>query len=1289
MHTGQLTGAGQFELTNLNVNGTTRQAALTLDQTGDSTFAGRFTGTGSLTKTGAGALTLTGANTATGGLTVNAGTVDTTGGGTLADTGAITIQSGATFIAGTADTVGVVSNAGSYQVNAVQTVASLDNMVTGTTSLNADLVASGPVRNNGIIMVSGSRQITTQGLTGSSTGRIMLTNATDALTLNQSGNSIYAGQINGTGPVTKTGNGVLHLTGANGFGGGLQVNAGTIDTTGGGTLSDSGTITIQPGAGFIAGTADITGAVTNNGIYQVNAVQQVASLHNTATGTSTLQAALLTAGSVHNDAGGTINQQADILAAGLVDNEGLIEVTGNHSTSSGGYTGAGTTDLNAGALLTVWQNAGSVYSGRFTGAGALAKGGSGTLTLTGANTATGGLTVIAGTVDTTGGGTLADTGAITIQSGATFIAGTADTVGAVSNAGNYLVNTAQTVASLGNAGSGTTRLNADLTATGPVSNDGRIVVSGTRQVTTTGLTGGSSGQITLANASDALALNQSGNSTYSGQLSGAGSVTKSGDGTLTLNKPGGFDVTSLIIDQGTVALDGAYILAERVGVTVNSTQDHTGTLSLLNGDQRITNLSGAGNVALGSNRLTVLGDSSFTGHVSGTGVLDIRQGSFQVNDSLTSTDPNSIFNVGSQPNAGGPASNPSVTVNSNSTLAFPRVDLQPGSTLVVQNSAAVQSGNINLNSASLLEVTGGGNVNTGNAGALTMTGSAARLLVHGGANVQTGTLDVTGTSGNRLDIVGNLQTGTLNIHTSASNRADAAVLHLGDVTQGLAGTVSASGTTVSGGLVSGVGRINGSVTMGQNSWLAPGNSPGQITVGNLALQTGSTTEMQVAPHPAGARVAGSDYDQVVVNGNMSITGNAVLQLQPYNGGTVAAGEAIQLFAVQPGKVSGQFGSVQNSGLGNVVYSLGSGSVVGLGAGGYGGFLASAARTENQSRILSDLMVSDAGGVQQFYGGKLVERLAAAYAVGADTGAVFARFSPEVYASLMDQVKTSLLYSAPGIADDLQRTPVGLSASYFSRELKTGSQSGQASYDVRASGVRLGYGDIAAGDIAWRGNLMLEHGKVGGDYFNSSGDGYSGSVQLAKPLASVSGLYLTGRLGYGEQRNDVTRQTNDGPAHVKGLGSRAWLAGVGLAHVGKAGSLRLQSAVEVVGYSAEVDGFSESNSQSVADALSVKRQSQSGGALVLSVGLSGAATEQLELSLGGQLVSYQKRGYDVTASLNTENTPFTVHAKGLSATQFNLNAGALYHITPVDSLGASVQGFNDGGYQANVTYNHSF
>ncbi|OWU67522.1 hypothetical protein ATO2_14590, partial [Roseovarius sp. 22II1-1F6A] len=58
-------------------------------------------------------------------LAVDGGTVDTTAGGTLADDAALNIATGATFVAGTADTVGVVTNDGTYDVNAAQTVASL------------------------------------------------------------------------------------------------------------------------------------------------------------------------------------------------------------------------------------------------------------------------------------------------------------------------------------------------------------------------------------------------------------------------------------------------------------------------------------------------------------------------------------------------------------------------------------------------------------------------------------------------------------------------------------------------------------------------------------------------------------------------------------------------------------------------------------------------------------------------------------------------------------------------------------------------------------------------------------------------------------------------------------------------------------------------------------------------------------------------------------------------------------------------------------------------------------
>lgn len=130
--TSGLTGEGTINLT-------LADADLTVDQLGDTTFAGNITGLGSFGKEGTGVLTFTGAHSYTGGTVVREGTLDTTGGGTLADTGGIAIAEGATFIAGTVDTVGVVANRGTYDVNAAQTVDLLLN--NGTTNLEAKLTA--------------------------------------------------------------------------------------------------------------------------------------------------------------------------------------------------------------------------------------------------------------------------------------------------------------------------------------------------------------------------------------------------------------------------------------------------------------------------------------------------------------------------------------------------------------------------------------------------------------------------------------------------------------------------------------------------------------------------------------------------------------------------------------------------------------------------------------------------------------------------------------------------------------------------------------------------------------------------------------------------------------------------------------------------------------------------------------------------------------------------------------------------------------------------------------------
>ena len=60
------------------------------------------------------------------------------------------------------------------------------------------------------------------------------------LTINQTGNTNYAGSINGTGGLTKQGAGTLQLDGVNSYSGGTVVQAGTLrQGVAGGLVGDS------------------------------------------------------------------------------------------------------------------------------------------------------------------------------------------------------------------------------------------------------------------------------------------------------------------------------------------------------------------------------------------------------------------------------------------------------------------------------------------------------------------------------------------------------------------------------------------------------------------------------------------------------------------------------------------------------------------------------------------------------------------------------------------------------------------------------------------------------------------------------------------------------------------------------------------------------------------------------------------------------------------------------------------------------------------------------------------
>ncbi|RAZ82095.1 beta strand repeat-containing protein [Cereibacter johrii] len=665
--TNGLTGSGTIALT-------AAADGLTVDQDGSTTFSGSISGAGDLIKEGDGKLTLTGSSSFTGGTTVSAGTIDTTGGGQLADTGAISIASGASFVAGTADTVGAVSNSGLYDVNTDQTVASLTNSATGTVDQDADITAdaggvsnagtymlggditsTGNVEQNGTMTVEGDRRIDVigdeTGLTG--TGTIALATAGDALTVDQLGNTTFGGSITGLGDLTKEGSGILTLTGASTFTGGTTVSEGTIDTTGGGTLADTGAISISSGATFIAGTVDTVGAVTNAGTYDVNADQEVASLTNSGT---VDQDADITAGAggISNSGsyalGGNITSEGNVTQNGAMTVEGKqrIDVTG----ATNGLTGSGTIALTAAADgLTVDQDGSTTFSGSISGAGDLIKEGDGKLTLTGSSSFTGGTTVSAGTIDTTGGGQLADTGAISIASGASFVAGTADTVGAVSNSGLYDVNTDQTVASLTNSATGTVDQDADITAdaggvsnagtymlggditsTGNVEQNGTMTVEGDRRIDVigdeTGLTG--TGTIALATAGDALTVDQLGNTTFGGSITGLGDLTKEGSGILTLTgEQNSVNVGAFTVNGGGVALSFGGILASDTNLALNGAH-----FDIASGAQTLNSLTGSGQVALHGSDLTLRNNSSFAGTIADAGRLKVS-GTLDIDGALS------------------------------------------------------------------------------------------------------------------------------------------------------------------------------------------------------------------------------------------------------------------------------------------------------------------------------------------------------------------------------------------------------------------------------------------------------------------------------------------------------------------------------------------------------------------------------------------------------------------------------------------------------------------------------
>jgi autotransporter-associated beta strand protein len=363
-------------------------------------------------------------------------------------------------------------------------------------------------------------------------------------------------------------------------------------------------------------------------------------------GLTKIGAGTMTLGAANRYTGGTtVNGGTLALASGsgsldptgdLTINDGIFDLGENVQTvralsGSGGAIALGT------GTLTTNSTSNATLASVITGAGGLVKQGAGTLTLTGNNLYTGGTIIADGVLQVGNGGTTGSLGSGNVFNQASLLFNRSDTF-TVSNA----ISGTGSVVKLG---VGTMILTSANSYSG-----GTIVSAGVLSGNATSLQGN------ILNSASVV-FDQASAGTYAGTMSGGGSLTKVGAGTLVLsgtNSYSGGTTVSAGILQGTTAslqgniLNNAIIIFDQAGTGTyagamsgsgNLTKDGTGTLILtgLNSYAGGTMVNGGvlqGNsISLQGNILnnaTVVfnqtGTGTYAGNMSGSGGMALQGG---------------------------------------------------------------------------------------------------------------------------------------------------------------------------------------------------------------------------------------------------------------------------------------------------------------------------------------------------------------------------------------------------------------------------------------------------------------------------------------------------------------------------------------------------------------------------------------------------------------------------------------------------------------------------------------
>ncbi len=413
---------GTFNLTNADGSFAVNTVLENVDATLDPASATGWDGT-SLIKQGAGTLILNAENTYTGGTTISGGTlvatnVEALGTGDVTNNATLELNTGGTFD-------NAISGSG-------QVVKSGDDVLTLS---GANSYSGGTLISDGTLVASNVEALGTGDVTDDA-----------VLELNTGGT--FDNAIGGSGNVVKSGADTLTLSGSNSYTGGTTISGGTlvasnVEALGTGDVTNNATLELNTGGDFINNIGG-TGRVEKSGDDTLTL-----SGSNTYTGGTTISGGTLVASNVEALGTGDVTDNATLAlnTGGTFDNaisgSGQVVKSGDETlTLSGTNSYTGGTTISGGTLVatnvealgsgdvtddaTLELNTGGTFDNAISGSGQVVKSGDKMLTLSGANSYSGGTlisdgTLVASNVEALGSGDIDNYAGLQLNASGQFV----------------------------------------------------------------------------------------------------------------------------------------------------------------------------------------------------------------------------------------------------------------------------------------------------------------------------------------------------------------------------------------------------------------------------------------------------------------------------------------------------------------------------------------------------------------------------------------------------------------------------------------------------------------------------------------------------------------------------------------------------------------------------------------------------------------------------------------------------------------------------------------------------